>query len=85
MEPRTNYEPGVDVLTEGADHKRLSQVRGPSTEKVGGVRSGPGAARTIPLLLSPEDPNRPYSAQIRYQNEEKNHPPKTIPAPTDEN
>ena len=37
------------------------------------------------LLFPPKTSIRSYSAQIRSQNEEKNHTPQTVPALTDEN
>ena len=40
---------------------------------------------TTALFLPPETPHQSYSAQIRSQNEETNHPPQTVPAPADKN
>ena len=50
------------------------------------VLAAPGLLLTPPpSSFPPKTPFRSYSAQIRSQNEEKNPPPQTIPAPTDEN
>jgi hypothetical protein len=38
-----------------------------------------------PSSSPPKTPHWSYSAQTRSQNEEKKHPPQTVPAPTDEN
>jgi hypothetical protein len=46
--------------------------------------AAPGPFFTPPPSSSP--PKTPHrSAQILSQNEEKNHPPRTVPAATDEN
>jgi hypothetical protein len=52
------------------------------------VQAAPGPLLTPPASSSP--PKTPqvilsYSVQVRSQNEEKNHSPQTVPAPTDEN
>jgi hypothetical protein len=49
------------------------------------VLAAPGPLLTPPPSSAPpKTPHRSYSAQIRSQNEEKKHPPQTVPAPTDE-
>jgi hypothetical protein len=50
------------------------------------VLATPGLLLTPPPSSSPpKTPHRSYSAQIKSQNEEKNPPPQTVPASTDEN
>jgi hypothetical protein len=46
------------------------------------VLAAPGPLLTPPPSSSPpKTPARSYSAEIRSQNEEKNHPPQTVPVP----
>ena len=76
-QPKATYPKGT------SHHTRL--FRGPSTN---GMKKQDGPSRswptphTTPFSPPPKTPIRSYSAQIRSQNEEKNHPPKTIPAHT---
>ena len=70
-------------LKEGTYHTRL--FRGPSTNDMKSrmVLAAPGPLLTPPPSSPPpKTPFRSYSAQTRSQNEEKNPPPQTRPAPT---
>jgi hypothetical protein len=69
-------------LEEGTYHTRL--FRGPSTNgmKSRMVLAAPGPLLTpFPSSSPPRTPHWSYSAQIRSQNKEENHPPGSPPKP----